>query len=688
MASFASSAPASVTGVSAATDVVTASLSRQAERTGLLVTAAVAPSTFTRSLGPRSAMDQGIVSGLVMGLTYATTVATQDALTALASVGASRGPDQIRRRLALVDLAAIPVGLAVGRALTVRDDEPALRSLMRQAAWRSGATGLGSLLFLGTDWAARRLDARVGTGGRLQRLPLALPGGLVLAGFLEWQRRRDLPPEAASDPEEVRASLPASLGIGLGVSAGLATLAFGEERLASAVEGFMSRAGVGGQGAWRLAGHAAVLSGLGAVGWTLWNRAMVRVESAVLAVDAVFADEAGRHRTLASASGSRESLIPWETLGREGRRHVISAARPEPLAVADRPPGFPDLSIPTVTGQPAIASPVHVYVGLDAAPTAADRVKLALAEMDRTRAWERRLIMLVSPTGTGYVNYCAVAAAEYLTRGDVAIVTMQYSKRPSPLSLGKVAVAREQNRVLWSRIAARVRDLPPDRRPRVVLFGESLGAHTSQDVFLHWGTTGLEALGIERALWVGTPYSSGWMQEVTRSGRDDTDADLVAVVNDLEQFRSLPPERRDRVRYVLLSHDNDGVTKFGADLVMRAPRWLRETPGGVHDAGQYSPRGVPASMRWRPLTTFFQVMVDMKNAQTPGAYLASRHDYRPDLTRFVNEVYGLGADEEQLRIVEDAVARREQAREELLKPLPEQRAQRPAPQSPAGSPGD
>src|SRR4051794_17513452 len=118
MASIASHAPASVVGVSAATEVVTAALTRQAERTGLLVAAAVAPSTFTRSLGPRSAVDQGIVSGLVMGLTYATTVATQDALTALASVGAHGGPDQVRRRLALVDLVAIPIGLAVRRGLT------------------------------------------------------------------------------------------------------------------------------------------------------------------------------------------------------------------------------------------------------------------------------------------------------------------------------------------------------------------------------------------------------------------------------------------------------------------------------------------------------------------------------------------------------------------------------------------
>ena len=113
---------------------------------------------------------------------------------------------------------------------------------------------------------------------------------------------------------------------------------------------------------------------------------------------------------------------------------------------------------------------------------------LALAEMDRTGAWDRSLIMLVSPTGTGYVNYCAVSAVQYLSRGDAATVTLQYSKRPSPLSVGKIKDAWEQNRLLWLRILERVRTMPPDRRPRVVLFGESLGAHTSQDTFLHWGT--------------------------------------------------------------------------------------------------------------------------------------------------------------------------------------------------------
>jgi hypothetical protein len=73
-------------------------------------------------------------------------------------------------------------------------------------------------------------------------------------------------------------------------------------------------------------------------------------------------------------------------------------------------------------------------------------------------------------------------------------------------------------------------------------------------------------------------------------------------------------------------------------------------------------------MRWRPITTFFQLLVDMKNAQTPGVYQASRHDYRPDLTRFVNEVYALKASEDQLRRVERAIAQREEARERVFEP--------------------
>jgi uncharacterized membrane protein len=296
-------------------------------------------------------------------------------------------------------------------------------------------------------------------------------------------------------------------------------------------------------------------------------------------------------------------------------------------------------------------------------------VDLALAEMERAGAFDRSLIMLVSPTGTGYVNYVAVAAAQYLSRGDVATVTLQYSKRPSPLSLGKVKDAREQNRLLWLRILERLRDRP-EPRPRVVLFGESLGAHTSQDVFLHWGTLGLRALGIDRALWIGTPYGSGWMHEVTTGHRLDVDADSLAVVNDYPQLEQLGEDRRSRLRYVLVSHDNDGVTKFGPDLLTTPPRWLgpdRPRPEQVPGA---SPRGIPADLRWRPITSFFQGLVDMKNAQIPGAYRSWAHDYRPDLARFVSEVFALPVSSQQLAAVEAALERRETAREELFTPRP------------------
>ena len=73
-------------------------------------------------------------------------------------------------------------------------------------------------------------------------------------------------------------------------------------------------------------------------------------------------------------------------------------------------------------------------------------------------------------------------------------------------------------------------------------------------------------------------------------------------------------------------------------------------------------------MRWRPITTFFQSLIDMKNAQIPGAYRAWAHDYRPDLTKFISEVFDLPASPRQLADVEAALERRETAREHLLDP--------------------
>jgi uncharacterized membrane protein len=138
------------------------------------------------------------------------------------------------------------------------------------------------------------------------------------------------------------------------------------------------------------------------------------------------------------------------------------------------------------------------------------------------------------------------------------------------------------------------------------------------------------------------------------------------VFNDHAQYAALPTADRARLRYVLVSHDNDGVTKFGADLITSRPRWLSPGRPPVQEVPGASPRGVPPAMQWRPLTTFLQTLIDMKNAQVPGAYRAWAHDYRPDLARFIRDVYGLPASDEEMTRVEQALEKREAARENLF----------------------
>jgi uncharacterized membrane protein len=68
-------------------------------------------------------------------------------------------------------------------------------------------------------------------------------------------------------------------------------------------------------------------------------------------------------------------------------------------------------------------------------------------------------------------------------------------------------------------------------------------------------------------------------------------------------------------------------------------------------------------MRWRPVTTFFQTLIDMKNAQVPGSFAAWAHDYRADLPEFIRDVYDLQCSEEQMQSIQAAVRRREEFRE-------------------------
>jgi uncharacterized membrane protein len=308
-------------------------------------------------------------------------------------------------------------------------------------------------------------------------------------------------------------------------------------------------------------------------------------------------------------------------------------------------------------GEKAVADPVRIFVGLDSAQTELERVGLAIAELERTGAFDRELLIAVSPTGTGYVNYVAIESAEYFTLGNCATVTLQYSKRPSPLSLDRVWEGRKQFRMLLAAIRRKLYQRPPEKRPKVAVFGESLGAHTSQDAFVNMGTQGLEDAGVDRALWIGTPHLSKWKAQVMDDDRPDVDKSLLADVDNFGQIEAMAPEARSRLRYVMITHDNDGVGLFGPDLLIQKPAWLG-------DPATRS-RSVPKSMKWVPIITAVQTTIDMNNAMSvvPGEFVARGHDYRADLARFVREVYDLKATDEQLARVEEALRRYEGFRE-------------------------
>ena len=269
-----------------------------------------------------------------------------------------------------------------------------------------------------------------------------------------------------------------------------------------------------------------------------------------------------------------------------------------------------------------------------------------LDELERTGAFERSWLLVASPTGTGYVNYAAVTGLEILARGDCATVAMQYAARPSVLSLDRVHEGRAQATMLLDAISARLARIPEVQQPRFVLFGESLGAWTSQDPFVDRGTKGLVDTGIDHAIWIGTPHFSKWKEQVLFDGRPDVDPGIVRVFSNISEWRALSPEERASIRYVMITHHDDGVALFGPELAIQAPEWL----GPPHTR----PSEVPKGMRWMPSTAFFQVLVDMKNSANvvPGKFAAKGHDYRSDLLPFFDAALGFDVTQAQL----DAIA--------------------------------
>jgi len=303
------------------------------------------------------------------------------------------------------------------------------------------------------------------------------------------------------------------------------------------------------------------------------------------------------------------SLLVDREIGREGARYVGTATS--------------DSDVSFVTGLAARCEPIRVFVGLDAAATVAERVELAMAELRRTDAFSRGHLLVQAPAGTGYANSTPVDIVEMLSLGDCASVAVGYGLLPSFLSLNRVQLARETQAALLDAIARECRQRA--ERPRILLYGESLGAKVQQSA-LPAGVVDLDRLGIDRALWVGTPGGKDY---------DDVHRLFAQVSITIDRPEQLPLTDEDRTRVWFLEHDGDPVVRFRPDLAFSRPSWL------AHESTRG--RGIPDQMRWRPALTWAQVLVDTVYATdvTPGDFRSAGHDYRADLGAVVTAAYEL-----------------------------------------------
>ncbi len=303
-------------------------------------------------------------------------------------------------------------------------------------------------------------------------------------------------------------------------------------------------------------------------------------------------------------SAGEGSAIAWETLGRHGANFVSGG----PTAG----------EISALTGKPAL-TPIRVYAGMESAPTMRERAQLIVAELERTGAFERSVLVVATPTGSGWLEAQAVDAVEYLHGGDTAIAAMQYAYTPSWVSfLFDPDAPVESSRVLFDAIEERWLRLPAADRPLLLVYGLSLGAHGSQAIF-----TGLDEVRArtDGALFVGSPASSELWQTLQAS-RDVGSPAWQPVLDEGRQVRWISQngdETRlqgpwDQPRVLYLQHATDAVTWLSGDLFWRAPEWLEPEQRGAD---------VSPSMRWIPGVTGLQVTIDMLG----GTAVPARHGH-------------------------------------------------------------
>jgi uncharacterized membrane protein len=324
-------------------------------------------------------------------------------------------------------------------------------------------------------------------------------------------------------------------------------------------------------------------------------------------------------------------------VGLQGRRFLTDVVTPD--------------QIESTLGEKAKAHPIRAFVGVNSEPLyPSGRSEMMLDELERLGAFDREYLLLVNPTGTGWVDQTMIESAEILTRGDIATACIQYGRGPSFLEVQKVTLGATQFRGLLWGVKLRIDGMPKEKRPKVLVFGESLGSWSGSDVVMHQGIEGFDHYGIEYALWFGLVGFAKWSKTGMRAGSNAlVPPGTVEAFDDFEEYKKLSQEARDKLRAVIVDHDNDPIAAMSLRWAVKRPPWLNGTDRG---------RNVPEGMQWVPLITFVQIMVDAMNAMrtVPGHFKSFGHDYQADTAPFVHAAYHLApVTDDQMSAVVDTL---------------------------------
>ncbi|WP_455151340.1 alpha/beta hydrolase [Schaalia odontolytica] len=323
-------------------------------------------------------------------------------------------------------------------------------------------------------------------------------------------------------------------------------------------------------------------------------------------------------------SASPASPVTWESVGGQGR--VFLGRGPSRLDVAQ------------VCGG-EVMEPIRVYSGMPRGGSGIEQAAATVvAELRRTGAFDRAVILIAASTGSGWVDEWQVQPLEYLTRGNCATASLQYSYVPSALNwLTGLEPAQEASAALFRAVRAELDTMDEADRPALFVCGESLGAFASQSVF----SSVEDVLSqVDGALWVGTPAFTPMHRELT-AARHKGSPEVAPVVYNGRRVRFVnePSDLRTDLygrelgpwgfpRLVYAQHASDPVVWWNNELLWKQPDWLRERAG----------RDVSPFVEFTRFVTYIQVLADLPVAGTaPGGH---GHTYNEELIPLWRAILG------------------------------------------------